>query len=641
MKRVLCVAVCLCLIPGALAVGTAKDDALLDGASRLIDLQQNDGGWDWPLYDGDPSDDSPRNTVAPIAMGLAEAYWNSPTPGALGALANAGGLLLTKSGNFSPSDGYLAMMLDSVFGGTTYRDYVNANFYDLLAAGNYVRASDGGTYDTASYIASIYASRNPWGGGNLAAWDVGIGLVGAIAAGADPTEWIAGTKVEIDRLVEPAWYDVIGLAGALYGLAFAGEEFDPSSGAHAAADSLADLAATLASYQISSGGFSWVSCYITPGEESVQETAYAILALNQLARMGYLTEIQNAADWLVGFQLLTGGWENYTAGGENNEVTGEALWGVYAMYLDLVLVDATTGNDAGFGVGFVPFASMQAAVDIAQGFGSTVLVAHGVYNGDLEISGKVNILSQVGSATHTSINGNISLSSGGVRIGAPLQGFSVYGDIDVAAGTDASTIHLNWNNLFGLITNSGIGMLDARYNFWGTNDPSSIAGRVSGDVDFSLYLPYDADTAYHDILGVIQQGLASDINGAIAYLFALASMSPPDPTVPPVVSILPGGVAGGGGEVTLPGGSYASGVAISGALQIIDPVTGEPIPDAIVALSLMDADGGIAAYVLAEFDPETGMYSYSIDTTGMAPGTYTLIIQVDGTAVAIELEVTE
>ena len=34
-----------------------------------------------------------------------------------------------------------------------------------------------------------------------------------------------------------------------------------------------------------------------------------------------------AGDYLENVQLGTGGWENYPGGGENNEVTGEALWG--------------------------------------------------------------------------------------------------------------------------------------------------------------------------------------------------------------------------------------------------------------------------------------------------------------------------
>ena len=62
----------------------------------------------------------------------------------------------------------------------------------------------------------------------------------------------------------------------------------------------------------------------------IQETAYAILALNEVDRAAYLSEISGAGDYLMSVQLGTGGWENYvgSTSGENNEVTAEALWGV-------------------------------------------------------------------------------------------------------------------------------------------------------------------------------------------------------------------------------------------------------------------------------------------------------------------------
>ena len=85
--------------------------------------------------------------------------------------------------------------------------------------------------------------------------------------------------------------DVVCLAGAVYGLAYVGEDFDPTAGSHAAAGSLADLGAILASYQIlPSGGFAWNSAWVIPddGDESIQETAYAILALDKLDRAQYL-----------------------------------------------------------------------------------------------------------------------------------------------------------------------------------------------------------------------------------------------------------------------------------------------------------------------------------------------------------------
>jgi hypothetical protein len=299
------------------------------GGDRLAALQNDDGGWDWPLDDGDPTNSSPTNTVGPIAMGLAQAYGHTNDPSHLAALQKAGTFLLAKTNNFSPSDGYLAAKLDQVFGSTTYVDHVKANFYDPLAAGTYDRNGAGTLYDTAGYVNLIRTSR-AGDIANLAAWDIGMGLVGAASAGASTTEWVAGLKAEIDELDGDLYYDVIGLAGAVYGLAFVGEDYDPTAGEHAAASSLSDLAAILASYQIDGGGFTWNSNYMNPGEdnETIQETSYAILALNEFDCAAYQSEIGGAADYVVSVQLATGGWKNWAGGGENNEVTGEALWGL-------------------------------------------------------------------------------------------------------------------------------------------------------------------------------------------------------------------------------------------------------------------------------------------------------------------------
>ena len=91
----------------------------------------------------------------------------------------------------------------------------------------------------------------------------GIGAVGAVAAGTDTADWVAGVKAELDEHDSSADYDVIGLAGAVYALAATGEAFDPTAGDLAAASNLADLGVVLESYQINaSGGFAWSSASI-------------------------------------------------------------------------------------------------------------------------------------------------------------------------------------------------------------------------------------------------------------------------------------------------------------------------------------------------------------------------------------------
>ena len=64
----------------------------------------------------------------------------------------------------------------------------------------------------------------------MAAWNLGLGLVGAASVGANTTAWVTGAEAEINELDSPAYYDVLGLAGAVYGLAYVGVDFDPTAG---------------------------------------------------------------------------------------------------------------------------------------------------------------------------------------------------------------------------------------------------------------------------------------------------------------------------------------------------------------------------------------------------------------------------
>lgn len=299
------------------------------GGDRLVTLQNIDGGWDAPLDDLDPSSGSSTKAIGPTAMGLAQAYRQTLDPGHLAALQSAGGFLLSKTNTFSPADGYLAVELDSIFAVTTYSDHITANFYDALSAGTYNRNGAGILYDTPAYINLIRSERSG-AIANLAAWDLGTGLYSAQLLGVDTSQWVAGTKAEIEQLDANKWYDVLGLAGSILGLASVGEDFDPASGEHAAASSLSELCDILAGYQISGGGFAWNSGYVFSGggNETVQETAYSILAMAALDAAAYSHNIEGAQSYLQSVQLPTGGWENHFASGENNEITGEALWAI-------------------------------------------------------------------------------------------------------------------------------------------------------------------------------------------------------------------------------------------------------------------------------------------------------------------------
>jgi len=102
-----------------------------------------------------------------------------------------------------------------------------------------------------------------------------------------------------------------------------------------------------------------------------------------------------------------------------------------------------------------------------------------------------------------------------------------------------------------------------------------------------------------------------------------------------------GGAAGGGGAVEgAISGTYAPGEPIDGQFTLTDPVTGDPITDAAVTTSLLGPDGSLVSWGCATYDETTGEYVFSIDTTGLAPGTYELIIQTDdGQSKTVSIEV--
>ncbi len=322
--------------------GVVLPGVLQNGADRLVAMQYTDGSWGWPLL----SPPTYGNILGPIGMGLGRVYQQSLDNTHLSALVKVGGYLLNKTNNFSPSDGYLAAKLDEIFGVTIFVEHVTTNFYGPLAAGTYDRNGAGTLYDTAGYVNLIRTNRSGTQA-NLAAWDIGMGLVGASMSGASTAEWIAGVKAEIDELNGDGseYYDVIGLAGAVYGLAFVGEDFDPTAGEHAAASNLADLAAILVGYQLSNGGFTWTATATTVGtDEAIQETAYALLALQELDRATYTPQIKRAAAYMRSVQLGTGGWEGNVGSGENNEVTAEALWAL-SLAFDELNVRSALGYD--------------------------------------------------------------------------------------------------------------------------------------------------------------------------------------------------------------------------------------------------------------------------------------------------------
>ncbi|MEN6369302.1 MAG: right-handed parallel beta-helix repeat-containing protein [Thermotogota bacterium] len=280
-------------------------------------------------------------------------------------------------------------------------------------------------------------------------------------------------------------------------------------------------------------------------------------------------------------------------------------------------------------------------------YADTIYVEHGAYDGSEPITQSVTIVSQPGSASHTTVTGAMSIGSGGVSIGLPLQGLRINGDITVADLVDAASVHINWCDLYGTATNNGDGTLDAQYNFWGTQEEAVIDARTIGEIDYAPYLPKNADDSYADITALIDAGLAGSLNGAVDQLWTLTRMGQDVGTyieyqgvagagalhVTPsngqvLATLLPGG---GGGAVTQTGveGAYVVGDKIAGQIQVTDPMTGLPVSDAIVTISLLNSESGVVYWGVATYDENSGGYVFEVDTSALAPGTYELIIQTD------------
>ncbi len=297
-----------------------------------------------------------------------------------------------------------------------------------------------------------------------------------------------------------------------------------------------------------------------------------------------------------------------------------------------------------------------AAANDLPGTTDTIEVRHGTYDGSEPITEAVNIISQPGSALHTTLNGNMSINGNGVLVGLPLQGFRVNGNVTVGAGNDAGTSSINWCDLYGNMTNNGTGTFDAQYNYWGTLLASVVDARTTGLIDYDPFLPKNADDSYVDATAIMAAGLAAGIDPAIDQLWLMVQLGQDVNTfiqyqgvagagafagAPAGAEIIFGGAAGGGGAVEgVISGTYAVGDPIEGRFTLTDPVTGEPITDAAVTTSLLGPDGSLVSWGCATYDETTGEYIFTIDTSGLAPGTYELIIQTDdGQSKTVSIEV--
>ncbi|QAA76237.1 MAG: hypothetical protein BIP78_0471 [Candidatus Bipolaricaulis sibiricus] len=119
-------------------------------------------------------------------------------------------------------------------------------------------------------------------------------------------------------------------------------------------------------------------------------------------------------------------------------------------------------------------------------FADTIRVREGTYNASTPVTGPTNLFSCSSCPNPATLTGTLSLQAAGILLGRMGEGFKILGDVTVAGGVDASTIHINWNDIYGNVTNSGLGVLDATYNWWGGRNPGTA---TFGLVNYYPYLP--------------------------------------------------------------------------------------------------------------------------------------------------------
>jgi len=312
-------------------------------------------------------------------------------------------------------------------------------------------------------------------------------------------------------------------------------------------------------------------------------------------------------------------------------------------------------------------------------YADTIEVRHGTYNVSTPITDSVTLISQPGSTTNTFLNGNLTLSAAGILIGRMGQGFTINADITVTPGTDASTIHINWNDIYGTVTNNGLGILDATYNWWGGRYPATA---VVGAVNYYPYLPLpvsdmlkymrdhgvDADTAIFLIErgGLVSEGLlvlslmsrfglsrdeAERIVDEFGFLrvgFAFDRAFDYDDFVRLLLgyganpaggagSFVDQGIAGGAGEFQgrMVDAIYTIGQPIFVSFELLDfqgnPVTGI---GGWVTLIQLHEDGHQTVWYwnAARYNPDTGLQELSIPTENLPEGYFLIVIGFrDGT----------
>jgi len=432
-------------VPVGAVVPTVPDreTAILAAADRLVETQNTDGGFDW-VFDDNPASDSATNCLGITAMGILKAHELEDKATYETALAKAYGYAKVNTARYVyPDVTYLvwladaaaadASLLDAIIAevpGTTIQDIrtlAESIWTTRMAGGPY--GTDGLGLDAAGRAVKELEARATAGYGGLGFWDLEAAVKAALALGLDAdAQAIAGVMYANLQSGAPYYFDITDTSTICYVLALSGtiEAFLEVGVYPTMARTMTDQ---LIAFQDEAGY--WDEVAAPMWYESVQSTAYAVMALVAQDDPDALVAAQSGSDWLVGRQTVDGGWnpieKDYFV--ENLEVNSEVAW-------------ALATAEAPVTIGDLGYYSIQSAIDSASS-GNTISVAAGTYD-PFTVDGKTGLTIQ---------------SSSVVTVQGVQVVTTAYGDRDaVVFVTDSTNIVLDDLNIQG----QGLGTINAK-----------------------------------------------------------------------------------------------------------------------------------------------------------------------------------